>query len=52
MIAVEAGIAAVLVIVAAAGITGPAWLLAAGLAGHGAKDLWQQRSHDVANTSW
>jgi len=52
VIAVEAGIAAVFVIVAAAGITGPAWLLAAGLAGHGAKDLWQQRSHNVANTRW
>jgi hypothetical protein len=48
--AVEAGIAAVSVIVAAAGITGPAWLLVAGLAGHGFKELWQQRSHYVANT--
>jgi hypothetical protein len=50
VIAVEAGIAAVSVIVAAAGITGPAWLLVAGLAGHGFKELWQQRSHYVANT--
>ena len=50
MIAVEAGIAAVSVIVAAAGITGPAWMLVAGLAGHGFKELWQQRSHYVANT--
>jgi len=33
-------------------ITGPAWLLAAGLAGHGFKDLWQHRSHYVANTRW
>ena len=52
VIAVEAGIAAVFVIVAAAGVTGPAWLLAAGLAGHGFKDLWQHRSHYVANTRW
>jgi hypothetical protein len=38
--------------VAAAGVTGPAWLLVAGLAGHGFKDLWQHRSHYVANTRW
>jgi hypothetical protein len=36
-----AAIAAVFVVVAAAGITGPAWLLVAGLSGHGFKDLWQ-----------
>jgi hypothetical protein len=52
VIAVEAGIATVFVVVAAAGVTGPAWLLVAGLAGHGFKDLWQQRSHYVANTRW
>ena len=28
------------------------WLLVAGLAGHGLKDLWQHRSHFVANTRW
>jgi hypothetical protein len=33
-------------------VTGPAWLLAFGLAGHGCKDLWQHRSHFVANTRW
>jgi hypothetical protein len=32
--------------------TGPAWLLVAGLAGHGFKDLWQDQSHYVANTRW
>jgi hypothetical protein len=52
VIAVEAAIAAVFVIVAAAGVTGPAWLLAAGLAGHGFKDLWQHRRQFVANTRW
>jgi hypothetical protein len=52
VIAVETGIAAVFVVVAAAGVTGPAWLLALGLAGHGFKDLWQHRSHYVANTRW
>ena len=52
VIAVEAAIAAVFVIVAAAGVTGPIWLLVAGFAGHGLKDLWQHRSHYVANTRW
>jgi hypothetical protein len=52
VIAVEAAVAAVFVIVAAAGVTGPAWLLVAGLTGHGVKDLWQHRTHYVANTRW
>jgi hypothetical protein len=52
VIAVEAAVAAVFVVVAAAGVTGSAWLLVAGLAGHGVKDLWQHRSHYVANTRW
>ena len=52
VIAVEAAVAAVFVVVAAAGVSGPAWLLVAGLAGHGVKDLWQHRSHYVANTRW
>jgi hypothetical protein len=37
VIAVEAGIAGVFVVVAAAGVTGPAWLLVAGLTGHGSR---------------
>src|SRR5918911_5480757 len=41
VIAVEVAVAAVFVIVGAAGVTGPAWLLVVGLAGHGFKDLWQ-----------
>jgi hypothetical protein len=52
VIAVESSVAAVFVIVAAAGVTGPAWLLVAGLTGHGFKDLWQHRSPYVANTRW
>ena len=52
VIAVESVIAAVFVVVAAAGVTGPAWLLVAGLAGHGFKDLWQHRRQFVANTRW
>jgi hypothetical protein len=52
VIAVEAGIAVAFVIVAAAGVTGPAWLLVAGFSGHGFKDLWQHRTQFVANTRW
>jgi hypothetical protein len=52
VLAVETAIVAVFVVVAAAGVTGPAWLLAAGLAGHGVKDLWQHRRQFVANTRW
>jgi hypothetical protein len=52
VIAVESGVAFAFVIVAAAAITGSPWLLVAGLAGHGLKDLWQHRSHFVATTRW
>jgi hypothetical protein len=52
VIAVEAAIAGAFVVVAAAGVTGPAWLLVGGLTGHGFKDLWQQRRQFVANTRW
>lgn len=52
VIAVESSIAGVFVVLAAAGVTGSAWLLVLGLAGHGLKDLWQHRSHYVANTRW
>ena len=52
VIAVEAAVAAAFVVVAAAGVSGPAWLLVAGITGHGVKDLWQHRSHFVANTRW
>ncbi len=36
----------------AAAVTGTPWLLVAGLAGHGFKDLWQHRRQLVANTRW
>jgi hypothetical protein len=52
VIAVEVAVAAVFVIVGAAGVTGPAWLLVAGFIGHGVKDLWQHRRQFVANTRW
>src|SRR3954452_4210364 len=52
VLAVEAGVATAFVVVAAAAVTGTPWLLVAGLAGHGLKDLWQHRTHFVANTRW
>ena len=52
VIAVESSVTFVFVVVAAAAVTGSPWLLVAGLAGHGLKDLWQHRSHFVANTRW
>jgi hypothetical protein len=52
VLAVETGVATMFVVVAAAAITATPWLLVAGLAGHGFKDLWQHRTHFVANTRW
>jgi hypothetical protein len=52
VIAVESSVAGAFVVLAAVGVTGSAWLLALGLAGHGVKDLWQHRTHYVANTRW
>ena len=52
VIALETSVAAVFVVIAVAAITGSAWLLVVGLAGHGLKDWWQHRSHYVANTRW
>jgi hypothetical protein len=52
VIAVEVAVASVFVVVAALGVTGSLWLIVAGLAGHGLKDLWQYRAQFVANTRW
>ncbi len=52
VLAVETTVAGVFIVIAAAAITGTPWLLVVGLAGHGLKDLWQHRSHFVANTRW
>src|SRR4051794_10821257 len=52
VIAVEAGVASVFVVVAAAAVTESPWLLVVGLAGHGLKDLWQHRTQFVAGTRW
>ena len=52
VIAVETVVAAVVVVLVAAGVTGPPWLLVAAFDGHGGKDLWQHRTQFVANTRW
>jgi hypothetical protein len=52
VVVIESAVAAGFVLVAMAGVTGTAWLLVAGYAGHGLKDYWQERSHFVANTRW
>jgi hypothetical protein len=49
---VESVVAAVFVLLSVAAVTGPAWLLVVGFVGHGLKDLWQHRTHYVANTRW
>jgi hypothetical protein len=52
VLAVETAVASLFVIVAAAAVTGSLWLIVAGLAGHGLKDLWQHRTGFVAGTRW
>ena len=52
VIAIESGVAFGFVVVGAAAITGSPWLLVIGFIGHGLKDLWQHRTHFVANTRW
>jgi hypothetical protein len=52
VLAVESGVAGAFVVLAAMGVTGPAWLLVLGFTGHGLKDLWRERRHYVANTRW
>ena len=52
VIATETVVATAFVLVAAAAVTAPAWLLVAGLTGHGAKDVWQHRTQFVTGTRW
>ena len=52
VIAVESSVTFAFVLLAAAAVTGSAWLLVIGYAGHGLKDWWQERSHYVAGTRW
>ena len=52
VIAVETTVAGAFVVLAAAGVTGSAWLIVIGFVGHGLKDLVQHRSHFVTDTRW
>ena len=52
VLVVEIAVASVFVVVAAFAELGSAWLIVAGLAGHGGKDLWQHRTGFVASTRW
>src|SRR6266511_5967049 len=52
VIALECSVALAFVVIAAAGITGSAWLLVLGFAAHGLKDAWQQRTRYVSGTRW
>jgi hypothetical protein len=52
VLAVETAVASAFVVVAAAAVTGSVWLIVAGLAGHGVKDVWQHRTGFVAGTRW
>jgi hypothetical protein len=52
VIAAESSVAALFVVIAAVSVSGSAWLLVLGLAGHGLKDLWQHRTQFVRNTRW
>jgi hypothetical protein len=52
VIAAESSVAGFFVVIAAVSVSGSAWLLVLGLAGHGLKDLWQHRTQFVRNTRW
>jgi len=52
VIAVESSVTGAFVLLAAAAVTGSAWLLVLGYAGHGLKDFWQERRHYVGGTRW
>ena len=52
VIIAETTIAAAFLVVALVGVTASAWVLVAGYAAHGAKDLWQHRTQFVAGTRW
>jgi hypothetical protein len=52
VIAAEVGVASIFVVLAAIAVTETVWVLVIAYAGHGLKDLWQHRTHFVANTRW
>lgn len=52
VVAAEVGVATGFIVLAAVAITSSPWLVVIALLAHGLKDLWQHRSHFVANTRW
>ncbi|MCW2578923.1 MAG: hypothetical protein JWR82_524 [Blastococcus sp.] len=52
VVVAETAVAAVFVLAAASAEFGSGWLIVAGLAGHGLKDLWQHRTGFVTGTRW
>ena len=52
VIAVEVLVAFAFVICATVAMASFPWLIVIGLVAHGLKDLWQHRTHFVANTRW
>ncbi|MCA0145079.1 hypothetical protein [Blastococcus sp. LR1] len=48
----ETVVASVFVVAAASAELGSTWLIVAGLAGHGLKDVWQHRTGFVTGTRW
>ncbi len=52
VIAAEVGVAFAFVLVATVAAVASPWLMVLALVAHGLKDLWQHRSHFVANTRW
>jgi hypothetical protein len=52
VIIAEITVASGFIILALVAITASPWLVVIGLLAHGLKDLWQHRSHFVANTRW
>ena len=52
VIAAEVGVAFAFVVLATVAAVASPWLMVLALVAHGLKDLWQHRSHFVANTRW
>jgi hypothetical protein len=52
VLAVEVGVTSAFVVVAAVAVTHSPWFLVIAFTAHGLKDLWQHRTHFVANTRW
>jgi hypothetical protein len=52
VVVVECIVAGAFLLVALVSVTASAWFLVAGFTAHGLKDLWQERTHYVANTRW